>query len=93
MENNPENQEEQKSAFILSKELMNSKEPKILLIGKMQSGKTTLITKLCDSNDPDYSQVVASCSVGDGYHACTKGVNFYKCNLRNTKQKVIFIDT
>ena len=54
MESSAESMRARQYVFDPFKDLIDRKEPKILLIGKMQSGKTTLITKLCDPLDPDY---------------------------------------
>lgn len=58
----------------------------ILLIGKMQHGKSQFIKKL--SKDP------VDIEIGDDMQSCTKEIKYYEVQLRGkTSTKVVMVDT
>ena len=60
--------------------------PKILILGKTQQGKSTLIKHLDRDNK-------IQIGIGNGVESCTKGLNTYKIYLRGVHKEVVLIDT
>ena len=77
------NKEEEKT--IESEQIDSNEVPKVLLIGKIQQGKSSFIQSL--------SSEKVDIAIGDGNVSCTKTIKHYPVTLRNTSQKIVFVDT
>ena len=64
--------------------------PKLLLLGKTQNGKSSLLINLC--HPAAQEELKKKVKVGNGMESCTKDLQFYSIILRETQERVIVID-
>ena len=67
--------------------------PKILLLGKTQNGKSTLLINMSNPGlQKETEKLKYKVSIGDGVHSCTSEISFHLVTLRQTQARVIVID-